>query len=60
MVENRKNEHNYSVLDFGISLGTKFRLEQTILNSGTKFSQKGFIRRKTEKVNSTINSTYSN
>ena len=44
---------NVSEFMWGI-LGTKFRLELTILPFWTKFAQKGCFRPKTEKVNSTI------
>ena len=37
-----------------ISLGTKFRLKQTILIIWTKFFQKGYFQSKAEKLNITI------
>ena len=43
-VENEKSKHHHWILHTRISLGTKFHFKQTILNFGTKFSQKGYFR----------------
>ena len=38
-------------LDLWMIVGTKIQLKQAILNSGTKFAQRGYFQWKTEKVN---------
>ena len=43
-----------TLVQFLISLGTKFQLKSTILSFWTKFAQKGHFWSKTKKVNSTI------
>ena len=49
-----KSEQNYLILDIRISLGTKFKFKLTILIFWIKFSQKGYFRFKTRKVNTII------
>ena len=49
-----KSEQHYLILDIRISLGTKFKFKLTILIFWIKFSQKGYFRFKTRKVNTII------
>ena len=49
----KKSEHYHWILQFRISLNTTFQLKLTILMLWAEFSQKGYFRSKTEKVNTT-------
>ena len=63
MFKNRKSEHHHWIPGIQISLGTKFQPKLTILIFLTRFTQKEFLRSKTEKVIITYfldNSSYSN
>ena len=57
LVKNGKNEHHHWFLNIQISLDTKFQLKLTtdslILTFWTNFSQNGYFRSKTEKVDIT-------
>ena len=44
----------FAVEEIGIILATKFQLKLTIFISWTKFTQKGYLQSKAEKVNITI------
>ena len=50
----RKDEYHHWILDFRISLSTKFELKLTILIFSTKFAQKTYSQPKTKKINSTM------
>ena len=53
-VKDGKCEHHLWILHIRISLGTKFDFNQIILNFGTKFARKEYLRSKTKKVSITI------
>ena len=59
-VKNRKIEQHHWILHIQISLGTKFELKLTILISWTKFAPKAYFQSKSGKMNTPLNSTYSN
>ena len=50
----QKNKHLDWIKHIWISQSTKFYFKQTVLDFGTKFTQKVYFRSKTEKVNITI------
>ena len=51
-VRNGKSKHHHCILRIEITLSTKFHFTHTILNFGTKFTQKGYFQSKTKKANS--------
>ena len=49
--ENEKSEHQHRILHIRFHVKIRFQLKLTILTFWTKFSQNGYFRSKTEKVN---------
>ena len=49
-----KNQSHHLILFFGISVGSKFQLQQTILIFGTNLQKKRYFHSKTQEMNVTI------